>query len=250
MSAIVAPVGQRRGSWEILAYAGSGIAHELCFNEVYLQVIARECCLHPQGLRETLRSMPCELLHAYEEGACSIHRADSASELMNHKDHDMRQNEAELAFTVSTRTSVPIPQIWETLGDFGTEHRWTKTLLHCERDTSQVNVGTARNCTLARPLMGRTQVREELVEFVPGKVLAYRLDGPAGPFRTAASRWTTSADAEGKTVITVEGRFTPKNRVVRMLLWPLVRPYVARVTRNVLGELESFLLSQQRTANA
>ena len=161
----------------------------------------------------------------------------------------MLRNETELTFSVSRRTNIPIQQVWEILGDFGTEHRWTQTLLHCERDTPQVDVGTSRICTLAKPLMGRSQVREELVEFSPGKALAYTLDGSAGPFRTAASRWTTKVDAEGKTVISVEGRFTPKNKVVRILLWPVVRQYISRVTRSVLGELESFLLSRQRAAD-
>lgn len=161
----------------------------------------------------------------------------------------LTRKDTTLVFAVSRRTSVPIKQVWEILGDFGTEHRWTKTLLHCERDTQQVSVGTSRNCTLAKPLMGRTRVREELIEFTPGKALAYKLDGSAGPFRTAASRWATHVDAEGRTVITVEGRFTPKNGFVRVLVWPVVKPFVGRVTRKVLGELESFLLAEQRAAH-
>lgn len=160
----------------------------------------------------------------------------------------MIQGQAEMVFSVSSRTSIPIEQVWKILGDFGAEHRWTQTLLHCERDTPQVRVGTSRTCTLAKPLMGRTRVREELVEFSPGRALAYRLHGSAGPFRTATSRWSTSVDAEGTTVITVEGRFTPKNRAVRALLWPVVKPYISRLTRGILKELELFLVSQQPSA--
>jgi hypothetical protein len=160
----------------------------------------------------------------------------------------MSQDQSKLTFAVSRKTTIPIDQVWEVLGDFGTEHRWTKSLLHCERDTPEVEVGTSRICTLPKPLMGCTEVREELVEFSRGRVLTYTLDGPAGPFQTAASRWTTTEDAEGNTVISVEGRFTPKSMAVRLFLWPMVKPYISRVTSNVLGELESFLLLRQQSA--
>jgi hypothetical protein len=162
---------------------------------------------------------------------------------------DIENGDATLSFAVSSRTDVILKRVWETLGDFGNEHRWTRTLVHCERDTPGVDVGTSRTCTLAKPLMGRTQVREELIEFSPGKALMYKLDGPAGPFRTAASRWTTCIDTDGKTVITVEGRFTPRSKIVGAVFWPIVKPHIARLTRRVLAELDLFLRAQQRIRN-
>lgn len=161
---------------------------------------------------------------------------------------NVMQNEAELVFAVTKKVGVPVKQVWDVLGDFGTEHRWTRTLIYCQRDTPRVSVGTSRICTLAKPLMGRTRVREELIEFSPGQALSYKLDGPAGPFRTASSRWATHPDAEGSTVITVEGRFTPQNKVVRVLLWPVVKPLIARLTKKVLGELEMFLCERLASA--
>jgi len=147
-----------------------------------------------------------------------------------------------LRFEVTRVLAVSNDDVWTVLGDFGTEHRWSKTLVHCERDTPDVRVGTARSCRLPRPLMGRTQVREVLTELQPGRALAYRLEGPAGPFASASSRWSTSGRGAG-TAVTVEGYFEPKNWAVRAIVWPLVRPFIRRLTRRVLAELETFVIA-------
>jgi hypothetical protein len=152
---------------------------------------------------------------------------------------------ATLSFAVTEPVGAPNDAVWDILGDFGTEHRWTRSLTHCERDTPHVGVGTTRTCTLPKPLMGRTQVREELTEFVPGTALAYSLDGAAGPFLTASSRWSTRPGSGQTTLLTVEGRFTPRNRLARFLLWPLAKPMIRRLTRRVIRELEAFVLSRQ-----
>lgn len=146
-----------------------------------------------------------------------------------------------LHFEVSRVVAASNEAVWCILGDFGAEHRWTRTLVRCERDTPGVAVGTARTCTLPRPLMGRTTVREALTEFERGVALAYDLDGAAGPFLTASSRWSTVAISGQVTEVRVQGRFTPRNRLTRWLLWPLVKPMIRRLTRRVLGELEVFL---------
>jgi hypothetical protein len=106
-----------------------------------------------------------------------------------------------LTFIVGRTTSAQNDSLWHVLGDFGTEYRWTKTLDHCERDTDIVDAGTIRTCKLPRALMGRTTVREELTEYEPGRALAYRLEGPAGPFASASSRWSTSPGSDGSTIV-------------------------------------------------
>ena len=88
---------------------------------------------------------------------------------------------AKLQFEVTRTLPAPLDAVWKVLGDFGAEHRWASGFSHCERDTPVVGVGTARTCTLIKPLMGRTKVREELTEYQPGEALAYALDGPADP---------------------------------------------------------------------
>ena len=100
---------------------------------------------------------------------------------------------AVLRFSVTRTMPVPSRLEWLGLGDFGTEDRWTTSVSACQRDTATVGVGTVRTCALPKPLMGRTHAREQLVEYQPGVALVYELDGPAGPFASAASRWSTRA---------------------------------------------------------
>jgi hypothetical protein len=147
----------------------------------------------------------------------------------------------QLRFTVSRRVQAPVGAIWRVLGDFGTEHRWSKQFDHCARDTDVVRVGTIRTCTLPKALMGRSQVREALTEYVPGTALAYALEGAAGPFAAAASRWSTRPASNNSTVVTVEGFFRARNLPARLLIWPLAKPMLRRLTHRVIGELEAFV---------
>jgi uncharacterized protein YndB with AHSA1/START domain len=151
---------------------------------------------------------------------------------------------ATLAFTVTRTIGVSKDGVWEVLGDFGTEHRWTKSVAHCVRDTESVRVGTVRTCTLPKPLMGRTAVREELTEYEPGSALAYRLDGPAGPFVSASSRWSMTDAVGGETLIAVEGFFTARSRGAEILVWPLVKPLLRRLTGRVVAELDAFVAAR------
>lgn len=146
-----------------------------------------------------------------------------------------------LQFAVTHEIPASNEDVWRVLGDFGREHRWTRSLSRCTRDTSDVRVGTVRTCQLPRPLMGRTEVREELTEFAPGRSFAYSLEGPAGPFEFASSRWSTTPTTDGATAVTVEGTFSPRNVAVPVVVWPFVQPMLQRLTRRILGELETFL---------
>lgn len=147
-----------------------------------------------------------------------------------------------LTFAATRVIGASNDDVWSVLGDFGAEHRWTATLSHCSRDTVDVRVGTVRSCRLPRPLMGRTHVRETLTEFEPGRALSYALEGAAGPFAVASSRWSTRPTSTDATAVTVAGRFVPKHRAVRVLVWPFAKPMVRRLARRVLRELEAFLL--------
>jgi hypothetical protein len=95
--------------------------------------------------------------------------------------------------------------------------------------------------------MGRTEVREELTEYAPGTALGYALEGPAGPFSSAASRWTTSPVSDVSTLVTVEGRFTARNRMAQILIWPLAKPMLRRLTKGVVDELELFVRASRNT---
>ena len=150
---------------------------------------------------------------------------------------------AGLRYEVRHTLGAPVDAVWLVLGDFGTEHRWTKSVSRCVRDSEIVRVGTRRTCTLPKPLMGRTQVTEEITEYAPRVALSYMLDGPAGPFTTAASKWSIAPASVNSTVLTVEGNFTPRNWLSEFIVWPLAKPFLQRLTRRVIGELEHFLVA-------
>ena len=85
-------------------------------------------------------------------------------------------------------------------------------------------------------------VREELVQFAPCSALAYELEGGAGPFATARSRWSTLGRSDGTTELTVVGEFVPRGWI-GYVMWPLSKPAVTGLTRRVIGELDSFIAS-------
>ena len=89
--------------------------------------------------------------------------------------------------------------------------------------------------------MGRTKATETLTEYEPGRSLGYILQGDAGPFATARSRWSIATGLDGATEVTVEGHFLPKNWAARHLAWPLAKPMIVRLTRKVLDELAAHL---------
>lgn len=145
-------------------------------------------------------------------------------------------------FSVSKTVRASNAAVWDVLGDFGTEHRWTQTLTYCERNTPSVGVGTMRTCVLPKPLMGRTSVRETLIEYAPLATLTYELDGPAGPFLKARSRWSSCALSPETTELKVEGMFVPRNWMSRYAVWPAAKPMLRRLTWQVLSEFEAYVV--------
>jgi hypothetical protein len=58
------------------------------------------------------------------------------------------------------------------------------------------------------------------------------------------ARAATHPETGSATALTVEGRFTPRNWFARMIVWPLTLLAVRRLTRNVIRELEAFVLAR------
>ena len=147
-----------------------------------------------------------------------------------------------LTFSVTRIMPASPDALWQVIGDFGNEHRWYDGLRHCVRDTPDVRVGTRRTCELAKPVMGVATAVETVTEFEPGRVLGYELQGAAGPFANARSRWSIRPEPDGRTALTIEGRFTPRSWLAG-LLWPLARPAVRRLTRRAMDQLEAHVAS-------
>ena len=65
-----------------------------------------------------------------------------------------------LRLSTTRLVRAPSEAVWRVLGDFGTEHRWARSLARCERDTPDVRVGTTRVSTLAATIEGRFEIGE------------------------------------------------------------------------------------------
>lgn len=77
----------------------------------------------------------------------------------------------------------------------------------------EVGLGSGRRCELG----GRNYLDEEVVEWVPGKVLTMRVTGTNLPFEAAKIRFTLE-DRGGKTLITVSPKYTLRFGVLGTLL--------------------------------
>lgn len=103
-----------------------------------------------------------------------------------------------------------------------------------------VGVGTVRHCTLATPLLGWWHVEEELIGYVPGWSLTYRLRGPAGPFRVAIGAWLLRPHTGG-TVVEVSGVFEPRNAMIGLLLGRLAQIMARGAARRAMRDLARFI---------
>jgi hypothetical protein len=71
----------------------------------------------------------------------------------------------------------------------------------------------------------------------------YSLDVSAGPFASASRCWSTVVISRNQTAVTIEGFFTPSNWLGRLLVWPLARPMIRRLSLQALRELYAHLLA-------
>jgi uncharacterized protein YndB with AHSA1/START domain len=126
--------------------------------------------------------------------------------------------------------------VWSVVGDFGHEDRWTRNIQQSSRDTPDVRVGTVRTLVLAKALMGRDRVEEVVIAVEPGRLLAYRLRGSAGPFAVAESYWRLREDGDG-TVVEIEGRFVPRSALIGVLIGGAAMAAVRRTLDGTLREL-------------
>jgi ribosome-associated toxin RatA of RatAB toxin-antitoxin module len=134
----------------------------------------------------------------------------------------------------------PSERVWSVVGDFGHEDHFARNIRHSSRDTSNVGVGTIRTLELAKPLMGRDRVEEVIIAIEPGRMLAYRLRGSAGPFVSAESHWRLREEGRG-TIVEVEGRFLPRNVLLGFLIGGAAKAMVRRTLDGALRELAAYV---------
>jgi hypothetical protein len=64
---------------------------------------------------------------------------------------------------------------------------------------------------------------------------------PGWTIRVLVQPLVNVPDHGRETIVRVEGFFTPRNRLVPLVVWPLVRPMIRRLTGSVLAEFEAFV---------
>src|SRR5262249_26294010 len=90
--------------------------------------------------------------------------------------------------------------------------------------------------------MGRDRVEEVVIAIEPGRVLAYRLRGSAGPFASAESHWHLRDEGDGRgTLVAVEGRFVSRSALLGFLVGGAVKAVVRRTLDGALRELAAYI---------
>jgi hypothetical protein len=150
-----------------------------------------------------------------------------------------------LRFAVSRTARAPNAAVWRVLGDFGTEHRWNTSVSECRRNTESVRVGTVlcgpapcQSRSWATPRGGAPHgIR-------PGRGARVCARTAGGPVLLGVQPVVDETSRRRCNYVTVEGRFAPRNRWVRFVVWPLATLMLRRLTRRVIGELETSVVAQ------
>lgn len=129
--------------------------------------------------------------------------------------------------------AAPPAAVWAVLADFANVHRWSRAVRHSELVSAQPRgVGCARACHI--PGFGR--IRETVVDWQEGTGLSYEAT-PLGPLGPSRNRWQVAPGPSGAVVL-VELSYRVRFGLVGRLLHRLVmRRKLARLLREVLGQL-------------
>ncbi len=99
----------------------------------------------------------------------------------------------------SRTIAAPPHAIWDLLADFGSLGSWADDVDHASilRHGQDGPLGTTR-----RVQLGRNTFVEQIIEFDPPLIMAYRISGLPKLVRSAVNRWTLNSE-NGATVVTL-----------------------------------------------
>jgi carbon monoxide dehydrogenase subunit G len=131
----------------------------------------------------------------------------------------------------------PADAVWKELEDPGRHAAWHPFVTGISGDHQ---LGAARSCEVE---LGRKRgkTREVCVTREEGARLAWRIDEDSSGFLRLVTDWRAGFRLEpvaaAATRVTAESTFTPRNRLVRLML-PAVRRKFHQAQRAILGALE------------
>lgn len=100
-------------------------------------------------------------------------------------------------FIVEIRIHASAEQVWAALADIGAIHRWNPGVVHSYVTTERTaGLGAGRRCDLG----GKNYLKEEVVEWEPGKRLTLRIIDTSLPFKAADIRFVLHPDVSGTRV--------------------------------------------------
>lgn len=124
--------------------------------------------------------------------------------------------------------------IWEMLADFGSLSAWADSVDHsCVLNSAD----HARPLGLTRRVQtGRNTFVETIVEFEPGRVLAYQISGVPRGF-SVSNRWNVGTAGAGTTTVTLTSTVSMHSQVLRRIGERLFARLMARRSQELLTSL-------------
>ncbi|MBI4490560.1 MAG: SRPBCC family protein [Deltaproteobacteria bacterium] len=145
--------------------------------------------------------------------------------------------------TFAERVTINAPKdvVWNVLADIGSIHQWNPGVVDSRATTDgEVGLGSARRCELG----GKNYLDEEVVEWVPKKILTMRIVATNLPFKTADIGFALESRGE-QTLVTVSPTYRLKFGLLGTLLDAvLVRSQYRKGMINLLRGLKQHLESR------
>lgn len=133
-----------------------------------------------------------------------------------------------MATTASTRWVRADPdEVWDVLAGFADISRWGRGV----SQSSLLTLGPPGPGATRRVQVGRSALRETVLRWEPGHVLAYDIVGLPPVVREAGNTWTLEADGTG-TLVTLTGAVETRGG-----------PLIGRIVARRLGQANDELLA-------
>jgi uncharacterized protein YndB with AHSA1/START domain len=150
----------------------------------------------------------------------------------------------------STTIDAPPDAVWEVLGDSRLLPDWVPAVdevTECSLEGEAV--GEVRHCDVN--LAGKSgRMVERCVEFAPMTRIAYVVEDESFGMRRMFEHYGFALNLEplapGKTLVTLETHYTPRNPIYRLLNRLLMRRKFEKVCEGIVGGLKTFTESRDR----
>lgn len=124
---------------------------------------------------------------------------------------------------LTRQIAAPLGKVWESWDDFGNIYQFHPGLEHSRltEDTKATRgVGCRRQCDMAN---GKDWIREEIVEYVPEKLIRLAVYDGTMPLEKAEATFYFETAGKKDTKVTLRMEFMPKFGVFGLLMIPMIK---------------------------